>query len=223
MDEKIKLSRKHYSLPNTWIINNQTQYETSQFLMEQERLGFNPSHFITFHYYHPDEKDFSHLRYNDKTTKKRFYNSLWREKPKHNFIRKRRLNEFSVVEDTSQIKNVVLKELYGVKRLDKKSKYEIPNLIFFHEKGKSQVKYHTHLLLSHTKYFKSGKWRKHPSQSLEYVFNNRIREKRKCFSNWKNIHIEEVYDVRGALSYCNKETNSSNISIDFQNSNLITR
>ena len=37
----------------------------------------------------------------------------------------------------------------------------------------------------------------------------------------KNIHIEKVNDVKGALSYCNKETTSSHYSIDYQNSNLM--
>ena len=218
---KINLKRTHIPLPNKWIINNQTQYETAQFLMEQEQDGFKPSFFITFHYYHPDEKDFSHLRYNNKTNEKRFYNSLWREQPKHTFIRKRRLNEDCLIEDTKQTKNVILKELFGIKRLNQTWKYDFPNLLFFHELGKSRVKYHTHLLLSSTKYFSSGAWRNNSSVSLEDVFNNRIRKKRKCFSNWKKIHVEKVYDVRGALSYCNKETKTYNYSIDYTNSNPI--
>jgi len=221
MENKIKLLRTHKPLPNKWIIKNQSQYETAQFLMEQDTNDFKPCFCVTFHYYHPDENDYCHTRHNNKTNEKRFYNSLWKQAPRDSFIRKRRLNEFDLIKDHKQIKNVILKELYGVKRLNKEYKYEIPYMLFFYEKGKSKVKYHTHLLLSYTDYFKSGDWRRSSLETLEDVFNNRIKPKRKCFSNWKNIHIEKVNDVKGALSYCNKETTSSHYSIDYQNSNLM--
>ena len=220
MNDKIKLLRSHIKLPSRWEIKNQSQYETAQYLMEQEALGFNPAYLVTFHYYHPDEnKSQDNLLKDGKTT---FKGNLWKESPKDKFIRQRRLNVDDLIEDTGQIRNVILKELYGVKRLNKEYKYEIPYMLFFYEKGKSKVKYHTHLLLSYTAYFKSGAWRRSSLETLEEVFNNRIRPKRKCFSNWKNIHIEKINDVRGALSYCNKETTSSNYSIDYQNSNLVT-
>ena len=60
-------------------------------------------------------------------------------------------------------------------------------------------------------------------EALDFVFNTKIRKSRKCFSNWKKIDIEEVKNVRGALSYCNKETNTSTYSIDYQNSNPILK
>ena len=219
MDKKITLIRSHISLPSKWIIKNQSQYETAQYLMEQERLGFNPTYFITFHYFHPDEVKKKMM--NIKDGKPNFSTQLWKENPKDKFIRKRRMDEDYFIEDTGQIKNVILKELYGIKRLNQTWKYDFPNLLFFHELGKSKVKYHTHLLLSSTKYFSSGAWRDYPSISLADVFNNRIRKKRKCFSNWKKIHVKKVFDVRGALSYLNKETNSYNYSIDYTNSNTI--
>ena len=115
-----------------------------------------------------------------------------------------------------QIINVILRDLYCVKRLNqtlKKDKF--PHTLFVYEKGKSKVKYHTHLFLE-------NKNLKYDSiEALEFLFNTKIRKKRKCFSNWKKINIERVFSVKGALSYCNKETNSSNYSIDYQTSNLI--
>ena len=172
MDHKINLKRDHISLPNKWIIKNQSQYETSQYLMEQERLGFNPKYLVTFHYYHPDE---------------------------------------------NRNKVMILKELYGIKRLNQGYKYEFPNTLFFYERGKSHIKFHSHLLLP------SKNLKYDDLQSLEFVFDTKIRKSRKCFSKWKKIHIEEVKNVRGCLSYLNKETNSSNYSIDYQNSNPILK
>ena len=215
MDEKINLKRNHISLPNKWIIKNQTQYETSQYLMEQEKLGFNPKYLVTFHYYHPDENRKRVLTLKDgKTT---YQENLWKECAKDKFIRNRRLDVDSLIEDTKQIRNVILKELYGIKRLNQTWKYEFPNTLFFYERGKSHIKFHTHLLLP------SKNLKYDNLQSLEFVFNNKIRESRKCFSNWKRIHIEEVKNVRGALSYCNKETESSNYSIDYHTSNPILK
>jgi len=215
MNEKINLRRDHICLPNKWIIKNQTQYETAQYLMDQERLGFNPKYLVTFHYYNPDENRKRVLTLKD--NKKTYTENLWKESSKDKFIRKRRLDPDSLVEDTKQIRNVILKELYGIKRLNQTWKYEFPNTLYFHERGKSLIKFHTHLFLP------SKNLKYDNLQSLEFVFNNRIRKSRKCFSNWKKIHIEEVKNIRSALSYCNKETNISEYSVDYQNSNPIPK
>ena len=216
MNKKINLLRNHKPLLKDWIIDNQSQYETAQFLMNQETLGFKPKYLVTFHYYHPDENKKKILTMKD--GKNNFNNTLWKESGKDKFIRKRRLDEDGLIEDHSQIRNVILKELYGIKRLDKTDKEEFPHTLFVYEKGKSKVKFHTHLLLSSTSKLKFD-----TVESLEFIFNTKIRKKRKCFSNWKHIHIEKVFDVKGALSYCNKETDSSNYSIDYFNSNLISQ
>ena len=215
MDHKIILSRTHKPLPKKWIIKNQIQYATAQFLMDQESIGLKPSYLVSFHYYHPDEVKEKRIKFNE--AKKEFDYALWNETAKDKFIRKRRLNEFDLIEDHKQIKNVILKELYGIKRLNKKRRYSFPQLLFFYEKGKSRVKFHTHLFLTkeNLKY--------DDLEQLDFVFNNIIRTKRKCFSNWKRIDIEEVNNVRGALSYCNKETDASTYSLDYENSNLLTK
>ena len=101
--------------------------------------------------------------------------------------------------------------------MDKEWKYEIPYMLFFYEKGKSKVKFHTHLLLSSTSKLKFD-----TVESLEFIFNTKIRKKRKCFSKWKHIDIEKTNNTRGILSYCNKETTSTHLSIDYDNSNLVT-
>ena len=47
-----------------------------------------------------------------------------------------------------QIRNVIAKELYGIKRVNHKDK--LPPMFFFHELGKAKLQYHTHLLLPTT-------------------------------------------------------------------------
>ena len=104
-------------------------------------MGFDPKWMISFHYYHPVEQgtliketdkplDFGD-RYCFKTKR-----DIWKEVPYYDYLVKRRNTEEKIYEDASQIKNVILKDLYGIKRLNQKWKYEFPNLFFFHEKGK---------------------------------------------------------------------------------------
>ena len=56
-----------------------------------------------------------------------------------NGLNYRRNDYDSLIDDTSQVKNVILKELYGIKRLNQDWKYDFPNLFFFQEKGKSKT------------------------------------------------------------------------------------
>ena len=135
MNKKINLLRNHKPLLKDWIIDNQSQYETAQFLMNQETLGFKPKYLVTFHYYHPDEVKKKELV--SSINGNEFNHQLWNENPKDKFARKRRLDEDALIEDHQQIRNVILRDLYGVKRLNqtwKKDKF--PHTLFVYEKGR---------------------------------------------------------------------------------------
>ena len=67
--------------------------------------------------------------------------------PYYKYWVNRRNNEDQVYEDTSQVRNVLLRYLYGIKRLNRTDKKEFPHIFFFHEKGKTKLQYHTHLLI----------------------------------------------------------------------------
>ena len=221
-DNVIKLNRNHIPLNPNVLIKTQEQYnfyiETLLYLLEQCDLGFDPYWSITFHYQHPSEKvkqikeTCNEYGWKDRIgfTSKR---PMWNEVSYYKHWANRRNIEDQVIVDTSKIKNVILKTLYGIKRLNRSDKYdEYPNLFFFHEKGKTKLQYHTHLLLPKTKYLVNE-----PNE-LKDIFDTSIRERCKSLSRWKSIDVKPVHHKKGLIGYLNKETNQEHISFDFYNS-----
>jgi hypothetical protein len=201
-------------------MKNNYQNETELFLNNQISLGFKPKWFITFHYHHPAEKcwkvieDYKPLNFGNRVGFK-CRDGFWNEVEYYNSLEKKRNDFDCIIDDASQIKNVMLKYLYGIKRLNQEWKYEFPNLFFFHEKGKVKLQYHTHLLIPEKNCKYSTK------EDLHYALNTIIRKKRKCFSKWKTIHVREVDNPYLALSYVNKETCKEHNSLDYENSIFI--
>tara|TARA_B100001996_G_scaffold133158_1_gene101340 strand:+ start:762 stop:1544 length:783 start_codon:yes stop_codon:yes gene_type:complete len=219
-DTSIKLHRNHIPLNPKVLINTQQQYnfyiETLLYLEEQCDLGFQPSWFITFHYQHPSEKlkqrreTCNEYGWRDRIgfTSKR---PMWNEVSYYKHWDHRRNLEDQVLVDTSQIKNVILKTLFGIKRLNRTDRNNFPNLFFFHEKGKTKLQYHTHLLLPKTK-------SNHPEKEIKEIFDTSIRKRCMSISQWKSIDIKPISNTRGLIGYLNKETNPNHISFDFYNS-----
>jgi hypothetical protein len=201
-------------------MKNKEQFETELFLDNQLKLGFKPKWFITYHYQHPSENVRAIRETNNPFGFQdrigfRTYGDMWNQVSSYNNMERKRNSYDSLIEDTSQIKNCILKYLYGINRLNQEWKHEFPNLFFFHEKGKVKLQYHTHLLIPEKNCkFNSG-------EDLYDAFNNSIRKRRKCFSKWKQIHIREIDNPRLALSYVNKETTMEHNSLDYENSIFI--
>jgi len=200
--------------------HNKEQTETELFLNSQIEMGFKPKWFITFHYHHPVEKSWKVVEehkpfgFGNRIGFK-CRDGFWNEVEYYNSLERKRNSFDCVVDDASQIKNALLKYLYGIKRLNQDWKYEFPNMLFFHEKGKVNLQYHTHLLIPE----KNCKYA--TQEDLYNVLNTTIRKKRKCFSKWKTIHIREVDNPYLALSYVNKETSMKHNSLDYENSIFI--
>lgn len=178
---------------------NREKVETELFLQQQLNLGFNPKWFITYHLFNPTENKLQSNR------------SVWKTIPYYEHYNNRRNDYDCIVEDTSQIKNIILKYLYGIKRLNHTWKHNFPNLFFFHELGIG-AQYHTHLLMPECNY--------ENIQLLDFIWNNKLKKKRKCFSKF-NIHIREIDNPKLALDYVNKETCWKHNSLDYINSNFI--
>ena len=193
--------------------------ETLRYLREQLEVGFQPSWFITYHYYNPEElikayKVTNHKygvrdRYTFKT-----YGDLWKQVARDKWIWRRRSQYQSVCDDAYEIKNVELKEIYGIKELNKHWKYKFPPMLFFHEMGKNKYQYHTHQILSEVpKEFDK-------KEVLEELFDTVIRKSRKCLSLWKKIDVEKIYS-NNVVDYVTKETNLDHLSFDPTSSIII--
>jgi len=179
---------------------NKVKFETELFLNSQLELGFKPKWFITYHLFNPTENKISKNR------------SVWKSIPYYEYYDNRRNDYDAIVEDTSQIKNIILKYMYDIKRPNQDWKYDFPNLFFFHEKGLAKRQYHTHLLMPECKY--------DSIQILDFIWNNKLKKKRKCFSKYR-IHIREIDNPAIALEYVNKETSLKHNSLDYENSHFI--
>ena len=223
-DLSIKLNRHHKPIHEDMCINTQSDYDyyiaVLNYLYNQVDIGFKPFWFISLHYQHPVEhaKPFKEtdkpLGFGDRINFKTCRN-IWYETPLYNYWNKQRNDEDQVVKDASKIRNIILKTLYGLKRLNRPDKYEIPNYYFFNEKGKVKLQYHTHIVLPETLYYNS-------ENELNDVFNNYIREKLQCFSKFKTIKVERINSIYDIFGYLNKETKSNFVAFDPFTSNPIT-
>jgi hypothetical protein len=130
---------------------NKEKDATLEFVIDQIDKGFDPKFMITYHYRHPskfgwrvlENASASNTRWGFKGKK-----SLWSEVPSYNYYNKRRCCEDSTIQDASQVKNVILKYFWGIKRPNQRWKYPYPPMLFFHEMGRTRLQFHTHLLLS---------------------------------------------------------------------------
>ena len=218
VDRRIKLHKEHTAINPSVCINTQEDYnhymETLLYLRNLINNGVSPKWMITFHYSNstdyikPIKETDKPLGFGDRYGY-RCFGDLW----KQSYYDKRRNDVFSTYKDAGQIRNIVLKCLYKIKRLNQTWKVDFPNLLFFHEKGKTKLQYHTHLLLPETNYFTD-------KTDLIDVFNTTIRKSRKCFSKWKAIDVREIKgeDKYEVIGYLNKETTSKHISFDPFNS-----
>ena len=221
-DSKIRLHRDHSPIHPKVCINTQKDYEyylgTFLYLREQINRGVTPKYLVTFHYQHPTEKIKS-IKETDRPYGFgdrygfRNYSNLWNEVSSYNYWASKRNDENQVVRDAGQIRNSVLKLFYGIKRLNQTWKNKYPNILFFHEKGKTKLQYHTHLLLPETRYYNCV-------ADLIDIFNTTIRTTRKCMSKWKSIDVKQIAnrDKYSVVGYLNKETTSKHISFDPFNS-----
>lgn len=217
----IKLHRKHMPIHPKKHIRNQKDYDIYTamllYLEEQLSLGVAPKYMVTIHYQHPVEHT-KPIRETDKpygfrdrygiNTKR----SIWNEVPMYNYWESKRNDWQQVVIDTKKIKCRILKRLYGIKRLNRTDKYDFPNLLFFHERGKTKLQFHTHILMPSNNLITDS------IDELTNIFNTTIRAETKSISRWKHIDVEKVDTPKGAISYLNKETNSSSVAFDFDNS-----
>lgn len=65
-----------------------------------------------------------------------------------NGMTKLRNDSIHVSKDAKHIRNLLLRSIWGVKRLDLRNSAKVA-MIFFHEKGQG-IQYHTHLLIGKT-------------------------------------------------------------------------
>ena len=218
-ERKINLDKNHTAINPKVCINTQQDYDhyMSVLVYLRNLLETNivrPKWLISFHYsndcdYIKPIKETDNLMGHKDRYGYKCFGDLW----KQSYNNKKRENIDSTYKNARQIKNIVLKYLYNIKRLNQTWKYNYPNILFFHEKGKVKLQYHTHLVIPETTYTNS-------QEELIHTFNTAVRERSKCISKWKKIDVTEIEpdDKYSVIGYLNKETTSNHLSFDPINS-----
>jgi len=223
-DLSIKLDRNHIPLHHKLRINTQRDYDNYiamlHYLNKQAELGFKAKWLITLHYQHPTEhaKPFKETdkplgfgnRINFKTKR-----NIWYENALYKYWDAKRNDEMQIEQDVLKLKSRILRFFFKIKRLNRPDLYDIPNLYFFNEKGKTKQKYHTHIVLPETLCYNN-------EEEMRDIFNTSIKERLKSVSTWKEIDVIEINSINAIFSYLNKETNANFLAFDPMNSNPIT-
>lgn len=213
----IKFHRDHIPIHENVFIRHQKDYgyhmAMLHYLKNQYNAGFKEGLLITMHYQHPTEhgwnlretaKPLGHRdRYTFKTNR-----SIWNEVALYRHFEKHRNDLDLISQDARKVWNIMLKYLYGIKRVNQEWKDNFPHNLTFHEKGKVKLQYHTHWIIE-----KKGLLYDSP-ESVGDVLKYYIKEKAQCASLWKPVHVERIYDMEGMMSYLNKETNYNHTSLD---------
>lgn len=232
-----------HSLQSRPINNKTTKSSTYKFLREQIRRGCESAWFVSLHFVHPDE-----FLQEVKETKRPYgfgeriyfdsYGSHWNTIGAYEskVAAKRSLNETH--RNIKDIRNKILKNLYGVKRLDRLWNYKLNPILFFTEKGKySSIKdskdqdFHLHIALPKidSLTFKNEKNPRPVTEKNLRVFLERDLNglKRLCKSTSlkRSIDVQEVEEwkggTKGLFYYLNKETDIENKNVDFMNSLML--
>ena len=112
------------------IMKNREHFETHLFLENQLRLGFEPKWFITYHYKHPSEnmipirETSNPFGFQDRIGFKG-QGGMWNQVSWYEQMERKRNSYDSLIRDTSQIKNCILKYLYGINRLNQEWKLSL--------------------------------------------------------------------------------------------------
>ena len=214
-------------------LKNLIKTSTLELIEDQIKRGFRPRWFVTYHYHQPSDSLVPEQEGNSNRIGFRDSDRGLID-PEVNFNHQNRSGAYTakekiknsrehVEENTVDIKNKLLKRLFNVKRLNlyQKKKYNVQPMLFFHEKGKQKIKYHTHLVLPDTKLKLNNE--RYIQDIFESNVPNGMKDQCKCLSDKKSIKVIDIYDQKGLFKYLNKETTPEEMSLDITGSLMYTR
>jgi hypothetical protein len=184
---------------------------TNKFLNQQGWRGFQPSWLITFHYGgNPTQRGWNNAQRVHTTGQlpSSATPSLFSDGSTS-----ARTNFFNVSKDAKHIRNLLRQAIWDVKRQDKVDESQTP-MIFFHEQGKLNLQFHTHLLLGTIPdKFKT-------IEAIECVLNDYVMPRAQCISRTNSIHIQSADSYLRAVGYLSKELSFRHDVVDYEASCL---
>ncbi len=204
-NKKLRVGKYVTQKPNhSGLVNNVHEYMTSNSYLHTQAGHVNQSSFTLDQYL--------------KQTRERIGFSCSDESNYDKWMKQRYSDIDEIVADTRQVNKRIMRNLFGVRKLNTYG-YALPNLYYFHEKGKGRNRHdcphHTHLLLPKVPY--------HDKRDLEQYFNSDKRFRSlKCLSH-QEIKVSKIDDARGIFNYLCKENSLNHVSLDPTNSTTIQR
>ena len=189
-------------------IQNLVRQKFQQILDTQTKIGFEAAYFITYHYSNPYER-----KPNEEFMT---YKQQERQMKKDIETMKRRFDYDCTTENSTHIRNVLLKLLFGITRPDV-YRGELPCMFFFHEMG--DLGFHTHLMIPRPTKTRSLDNKK----ELRRILNQpKFRKKVKTLSKKNPIDVQSVEESRGGQTglyrYLIKQTREEYTSFDCMSS-----
>jgi hypothetical protein len=193
------------------------QNASRQFLETQLESGFNPIWMLTFHYNNPYQRGWRviepGLMWGYKLPKEK---SLWQDVGADHAIISRRNDIIKVSADAAVIRNHLIRGAWGVNNLRKHDQSKSPILVF-HERGRQQLQYHTHMLLS------ALPEQVNSESGIQEVWAKAIRPKVKCLSKTNELHVQKVYSPKNVIDYLTKEVTADFPVVDWNSSIIVPR
>jgi hypothetical protein len=190
------------------------QNASRQFLETQLESGFNPIWMLTFHYNNPYQRGWRviepGLRWGYRLGRDR---SLWNDVGADHAITNRRNDIIKVSADACVIRNHLIRAAWGVNDLRKHDQSRSPMLVF-HERGREQLQYHTHMLLPALPSMVNSE------NGIHRIWSTAIRPKVRCLSQTNSLHVQKVYSPASTIDYLTKEVCTDFPVIDWNTSIL---
>lgn len=189
---------------------------TIDLLEDQIKRGFRPQLMLTFHYGNPYERGWDqNRRIQNRGTQTTSSTPLLLDSPTGRGITISRNDIIKVSRDAKHIRNLLLRGVWGVQRLDKHEESQTP-MIFFHEKGREKIQYHTHVLVGGIPQSKLNE------NTLKSIWLREVAPKARCLSRTNSLDITNVDSSTRAIRYLTKEIRGDETVLDVEASCLIT-
>jgi hypothetical protein len=170
---------------------------------------------LTFHYNNPYQRGWRviepGLKWGYRLPKEK---SLWQDVGADHAITNRRNDIIKVSGDARVIRNHLIRAIWGVNNLKKHDQSKSPMLIF-HERGRQQLQYHTHMLLPVLPESINNE------VAIKGMWSTAIRPKVKCLSKTNSLHVQRIYSPANALGYLTKEITADFPVVDWNASIMV--
>lgn len=203
-----------FSYPTAY--DRDLQKATVDHVMDQIHAGFCPQWMLTYHYGNPYERGWrvieSAKRWGYKIPTDRM---LWDNVGYDKSLLARRNDPILISRDAQHIRNLLIQHGWGITSDLRQHDPSSTPMLFVHERGREQIQYHTHLVISAL-----PDERNNP-RAIQKLWKQEILPRARCLSRTNSLHVEPVASARGLMRYLSKEVRERDVNVDYMASCLV--